>query len=120
MTTEWTYFENGGAYVYHEAVTRWATLLPKSPATLIFNCDGDAWGGNRLAERYAKFGANGINLDPGLKASGIYGGKVWGAVGDGRHNTTRYGEDPSVTEERRKSLGVVFRNWHPGPLVSFK
>ena len=31
------------------------------------------------------------------------------------HNTTRYGELES-DQERRNSLGVVFRNWHPGPL----
>jgi len=35
-------------------------------------------------------------------------------VGDGMHNTTRYGETEPT--ERRDSLGVFFRNWHPGPL----
>jgi hypothetical protein len=91
--------------------------LPKVPATIIVNCDGNAWGNKDLPERYAKFGANGINLEQGLKA-GAYKGKVWGAVGDGMHKTTRYGESDDVLEARKQSLGVVFRNWHPGPLVS--
>jgi len=38
------------------------------------------------------------------------------------HKWTRYADSqidamgPKVSDERRKSLGVVFRNWHPGPL----
>jgi hypothetical protein len=112
---EWTYFENGAAFMYHEAITRWAALLPKAPATIIFNCDNNAWGRPNLAETYSKWGANGINLEAGLKA-GPYKGKEWGAIGDGVHDTTRYGEGPDVSDTRKKSLGVVFRNWHPGPL----
>ena len=64
-------------------------------------------------DKYAKFGANSLNLEDGLK-QGAYKGKVWGEVGDGIHQTTRYGE--SANEARKSSLGVVFRNWHPGPL----
>jgi len=33
----------------------------------------------------------------------------WGYVGDGYHDTTRYGEQ--AEEVRKKSLGVVMRNW---------
>jgi len=112
-----TYFEDHSAYQYHEAITRWATLLPKIPATIIINCDNNAWGRDSLPKAYARWGANGINLEAGLRA-GPYAGKVWGAIGDGIHNTTRYGDDVLVTKKRRDSLGVVFRNWHPGPLVS--
>jgi hypothetical protein len=39
----------------------------------------------------------------------------WGNSGDCQHTTTRYGK----TDEggaREKSLGVLWRNWHPGPL----
>jgi hypothetical protein len=43
---------------------------------------------------------------------------VPGAVGDTLHCTTREGEALPVAEAtRRDSLGVVFRNWHPGPLL---
>lgn len=45
----------------------------------------------------------------------MYQGKKWGEVGDGMHNITRYGEK-ETDAYRRASLGVVWRNWHPGPL----
>jgi hypothetical protein len=42
------------------------------------------------------------------KANGIdrFG---WGYVGDGYHNTTRYGEGQNET--RRDGLGIVMQNW---------
>ena len=49
----------------------------------------------------------------GLKMSG-YGGNVPGDVGDTLHCTTREGEQ-EADATRRDSLGVVFRNWYPGP-----
>jgi hypothetical protein len=80
----------------------------------------------KLLEEYSKYGANMLCLELGLKSGG-YAGKKWGAIGDGLHTTTRYGEQsvppplaasvlPDAIDDRRKSLGVVFRNWHPGPL----
>eukprot|EP00494_Astrolonche_serrata_P032993 UN33262 len=42
--------------------------------------------------------------------------KEGGKVGDNLHTTTRYGEN-EPNEERKNSLGVVFRNWHGGPLL---
>jgi hypothetical protein len=50
-----------------------------------------------------------------LELVNTYKDPGWGGVGDGLHTTTRYGK----TDEggaREKSLGVVWRNWHPGPL----
>jgi hypothetical protein len=38
----------------------------------------------------------------------------WRFVGDGYHNTTRYGELLPDDDPRKESLGTVFRNWHPG------
>jgi hypothetical protein len=43
----------------------------------------------------------------------------WGYVGDGYHNTTRYGE-LEEDEGRRDSLGVLLRNWHPGEFACIK
>lgn len=40
----------------------------------------------------------------------------WKFVGDGYHNTTRYGQLLPDDDPRKESLGTVFRNWHPGPL----
>lgn len=40
----------------------------------------------------------------------------WGHVGDGYHDVVRYGENEE-NELRKESLGVVMRNWHPGPLA---
>jgi hypothetical protein len=69
-----------------------------------------------LLDSYGRFGANILCMQRGIKAAG-YPGKEWKVVGDTLHSTTRYGEGPEVSEARRSSLGVVFRNWHPGPLL---
>ena len=50
----------------------------------------------------------------GLLKHGMKKAPGWGEVGDGIHTTTRYGE--LETDARKKSLGVFYRNWHPGPL----
>lgn len=111
---EWTYFENGDNVIQnHDAIARWAAMLVKGAATIIFNCGGDAWASKELEEKWAPYGSNSINLEEGLK-QGVYKGREWGAVGDGLHTTTRYGE--AAEPQRKKSLGVVFRNWHAGPL----
>lgn len=116
----WTYFENGEVGTHHEAWLRWALMMPHSPGGLFFNTGGEngdctqaSIKSTQLAEAYGKFGLNGVCLQAGISQHG-YPGKVWSAVGDGLHNTTRYGEAEEA--ERRDSLGVMFRNWHPGPL----
>ncbi len=68
-----------------------------------------------LSGRYAEFGINSFCLRTGLKLRSGWEGQVWRQVGDSMHNTTRYGE-LETDAVRRNSLGVVFRNWHPGPL----
>ena len=54
-------------------------------------------------------------MEKGITKHG-YPGNVWGAIGDTLHNTTRYGEASGISQTRKDSLGVVYRNWHPGPL----
>merc|ERR1712079_935000 len=103
---------------------RWGLLMKYSPALHILNV-GDVrndehcreqFGPTDMFNKYAKFGMNVVCMQNGLKLSCRWAKKVWGQVGDGFHNTTRYGELPNVSMDRKKSLGVVFRNWHPGPL----
>jgi len=120
----WTYFEAGdsSAVQHRESLLRWALRLKHSPAFQVLNVGeklttsqcGESLGSSLMYSRYAKYGANAFCLQTGLHMSGRWGGKVWGEVGDGLHMTTRYGESESPA--RKKSLGVVFRNWHPGPL----
>jgi hypothetical protein len=51
----------------------------------------------------------------GLLKHGMVKTPGWGEVGDGvGHTTTRYGE--TENDARKKSLGVFYRNWHPGPM----
>ena len=53
-----------------------------------------------------------------LRGYKMRGGPEWGKVGDAfGHNTTREGEAAGVSSKRRESLGVLWRNWHPGPLL---
>mmetsp|Transcript_30215 Transcript_30215/g.59133 ORF Transcript_30215/g.59133 Transcript_30215/m.59133 type:complete len:648 (-) Transcript_30215:247-2190(-) len=125
----WTYFENGNNIdEIHEQWVRWVMMMKQAPAPMIWNTGGehnncaslgDTTG--KLFNMYSKFGFNTVCLQAGIIQNG-YTGKEWGAVGDGMHTITRYGESGEdvfgapLSEERKKSLGVVFRNWHPGPL----
>jgi len=119
----WTYFEAGNsARVEQESFIRWLLMMNRSPAGWIFNTGGnkasncldDALHGTpTMVPKYGKFGFNTLCTMSGVDAHG-YPGLKWGEIGDGKHNTTRYGETESP--ERKNSLGVFFRNWHPGPL----
>ena len=126
----WSYFEVGdheGALVSRENLIRWAQMMPKQPPVHVINVEGAtaaAEDEKELQAHYAKYGYNAFYMRYALREGGYdyntdsengidrFG---WGYVGDGYHNTTRYGE-LETDEGRRDSLGVVLRNWHPGPL----
>jgi len=124
---EWTYFEHGAAGKEHENLIRWTQMLPKQPPVQIFNTGVLSQSDGELARHYAKYGFNAFYM----KTAFVNGGHDyhseqtrkedpidrfgWGQVGDGYHETTRYGELED-DEARKTSLGVVMRNWHPGPM----
>ena len=56
-----------------------------------------------------------VGLSLGL-ATSLYCMERQVVAGDTLHETTRYGMASNVSSTRQKSLGVVYRNWHPGPL----
>jgi len=72
---------------------------------------GRAYGTPEMFQAYSQYGANAICLQTGLLRSGRWQGEKWAEVGNGIHQTTRYGELADVTQKRRESLGVMFRNW---------
>jgi len=132
----WTYFEAGGVWEpFRESYVRWAQMLhPRRPPVHVTNV-GDAnkclqkGGDNGLFNQYDEFAYNGFCMrksiynsikdkDESIKGEKfgedtVFKGKH---VGDGLHQTTRYGEGDDVDPQRRDGLGVVMRNWHPGPL----
>lgn len=92
---EWTYFEHGRAAGEHESLLRWIQMLPKQPPLHIFNTgkhkkDND----DKLVEYYARYGFNVFYMNTGFMNGGHEEEDrfSWGHVGDGYHNTTRYGE----------------------------
>jgi hypothetical protein len=115
---EWTYFEHGGAYAEHESLLRWVQMLPKQPPLHIFNTGTNEKNGQdvKLVQYYAQFGFNAFYMKSGLYNGGYdYDTErkeqdidrfSWGYIGDGYHNTTRYGE-MEVDDARRDSLGTV-------------
>ena len=130
---EWTYFEGGTAAPEHESLIRWTQMMSKQPPVNIYNTgelsqkainmDKD------LITTYAQYGFNAFYMKTSFVAGGYdYDAEKknpdeskridrfsWGYVGDGYHETTRYGEDEE-DDARKSSLGVVMRNWHPGPM----
>ena len=120
----WSYFESGQSKIvhkFHEMFIRWSLLMDRSPVPLIIYAGAGkevlfTGSYKTLLDAYGKWGFNQLHMQKGLLAThpSLLTGKRWGEVGDGVHNITRYG----LKEEsaRQKSLGVNFRNWHPGPL----
>ena len=121
----WTYFEGRHAQTEHEDLVRWSQMLPKQPLVHILNAglpDGSDHPYSQLTEYYAKYGLNSYYMTQALNNGGHdYEAERndpdnpinrlgAGVPGDGYHNTTRYGELED-NEERKQSLGVVFRNW---------
>jgi hypothetical protein len=126
----WTYFENDArtGADQHESLVRWLQKMERRAPLHLLNMGGDSSTGcyqSRVpgslgARLFAAYESTGFNafclvlaIEDALGAESP--GKKWGAVGDGLHNATRYGEletDPL----RKDSTGVMFRNWHPGPL----
>ena len=121
----WTYFEGGRASWVHEDLVRWGQMLPKQPIVHIFNT-GDLSKPNgeylQLTKYYAEYGFNHFYMRTGFENGGHdyksereretdpFDRFGRGYVGDGYHNTTRYGELED-DETRKTSLGVVMRNW---------
>jgi hypothetical protein len=126
----WSYFEVGAgekALQYRESLIRWTQMLPRQPPVHVINVEGQSPPESReieLTTYYAKYGYDAFYMRYAYRQgphdyeteekNGIdrFG---WGYLGDGYHNTTRYGE--LEVDERRDSLGIVMRNWHPGPLA---
>jgi len=104
---------------------RWNSVLRHSqnqPPVHILNT-GDLPAANhpytQLAQYYPQYAFNAFYMKTGFVNGGHdYAAEEknnikrfgWGYVGDGYHNTTRYGElEQDVA--RKQSLGVVMRNW---------
>lgn len=128
----WTYFEKGGAEEQREQLVRWAQRMPRRPMVhhLVARgkantCEADSEQNVVLDRTYAVYGYNAFCIQTGLYFGGHdYDTEMandinrfgWQHTGDGYHNTTRYGEELPDDDPRKGSLGVVYRNWHPGPL----
>lgn len=97
-------------------------MLPKQPPVHQFNTGTVPDGESQLAKHYAKYGLNCLYMRSAFDNGGHdYASEQereiepfdrfgWGYVGDGYHNTTRYGE-LETDDVRKNSLGVVMRNW---------
>ena len=118
----WTYFEAGGRQLVqasHEMFYRWSLMMDHAAIPLLIytnNCSRFSESDRKLLEAYAPYGANVLCMIRGLEQAG-FEKTEWGQKGDTLHETTRSGELPGVSGQRRQSLAVVFRNWHPGPLL---
>ena len=121
----WSYFEVGdqeGAWIARENLIRWTQMMPRQPPVHVINVEGGSEANDvekEMQKYYAKYGYNAFYMRYALRQGGHdYDTEAkngidrfgWGYVGDGYHNTTRYGELVK-DDERRDSLGVVLRNW---------
>lgn len=119
MLYEYTYFEGrDGGYAQHEMMLRWSQLSDDPPIMFIVHDGGKKnikCMHKRLFSRYfASTGLNGMCVETALFSNTVYSGKKWGAVGDGQHDHTRYCDN--CQPDRKESSGIVWMNWHNGPL----
>jgi hypothetical protein len=124
-----TYSIDDLAHVQHENLIRWAQLLPKQPIVHILDVGYDDPASNpsnpfhQLVRYYAMYGHSIFGLRAALQRGGHdYESEPFdrfdsGYVGDGYHDTTRYGE-LEYDEVRRNSLGVVMRSADKVNIVS--
>lgn len=133
----WTYFEKEEPYVQREQLIRWGQQMERKPLVHKVDargktnlCGGDVVPEVNLARTYAPYGYNSFCIETALFAGGHdYDAEIeaglnrfaWQKQGDGYHNTTRYGEElgdewGDLKQKRKDSLGILYRNWHPGPL----
>ncbi len=117
----WTYFEVGqkDPPQFHEMFYRWTLSMEGAPIPQLLyttDCSRLSQADHSLLDTYAGYGVNVLCMERGLRKVG-FPGREWGVVGDTLHETTRYGEHLPEDTPRRRSLGVVFRDWHPGPLL---
>ena len=121
----WSYFQGVPGWSY-EALFRWAAALKNSPLVHALNVDSGATGfkGNKCRShygdskfwgRYEPLGFQVYCPAQAISFTGKWEGHFNGHIGDGMHTFTRYGADEE--KERKDSTGVVYRNWHPGPLL---
>ena len=125
---EWTYFEHGAAAEYHEMLIRWTQMMPRQPPVHVFNTGEYKKGSdNEVVSHYAKYGFNAFYMKTGFEKGGHdYKAESsretdpidrfsWGYVGDGYHDTTRYGEleaDPNRKESLGECATVAKRKEH--------
>lgn len=118
----WTYFEAGQrdrAPVAHEMFYRWSLMMEHAPVPqLIYanDCGKLQKRDQKLLEIYAVYGTDILCMTRGLAKRG-YERREWGEMGNPLHETTREGAEADVSASRRASLAVMYRNWHPGPLL---
>ncbi len=118
----WTYFESGmpeKATMAHEMFYRWSLLMDHAPVPqLIYagGCKGLPRRDLELLDNYAAFGTDILCMTRGLEELG-YKRREWGEMGHPLHETSREGAAPGTSELRKNSLSVMYRNWHPGPLL---
>jgi len=115
----WTLYESDKSLALEsrESLIRWTQMMIHQPPVHVLNIqelpENRSSEEYQLAEHYSQYGYNALYA----KSSFDYEGTemfIPKHVGDGLHNTTRYGMNETKT--RRDSLGVMMRNWHPGPL----
>ena len=115
----WTLYESDKslALASRESLIRWTQMMQHQPPVHVLNIqelpENRSSEEYQLAEHYLQYGYN------ALYAKSAYDYEdtemfIPKNVGDGMHNTTRYGINE--TKSRKDSLGVMMRNWHPGPL----
>ena len=120
MQYTWTLYESDKSLALEsrESLIRWTQMMLHQPPVHVLNIqelpENRSSDEYRLAELYVRYGYNALYA----KSAFDYEGTemfIPKHVGDGLHNTTRYGIN-ETNFTRRDSLGVMMRNRHPGPL----
>lgn len=124
----WTLYESGNtekALESRESLIRWSQMLQHQPPVHVLNIgelpENKSSSEYELAEHYSKYGYNAFYAKSGFDdvVSNTSEYFIPTHVGDGYHNTTRYGIN-ETDAVRKDSLGVMMRNWHPGKRTYYR
>lgn len=115
----WDYFPYDEDNSFHEDFVRLSLSMQNHPMPLILTLNNVFTKSHKtLYDAYGRFGYHGMAATrtnpPGVPPKV---GKIWGFVGDGIHRWTRLADAFPEDSCRRKSTGILWRNWHGGPML---
>jgi len=118
----WDYFPHDQNNAFHEDFIRLSLSMQNQPMPMILTLGKNFTESHEsLYNTYSRFGYHAMaataSNPPGVPTKESPQKDKWGFLGDGKHEWTRLADGFPAGSCRRKSTGILWRNWHGGPML---